>query len=255
MCAFSADFIRPMTDRVKTSVFNTLYSRCGEMEGLRVLDLFSGTGGLALEALSRGAGEVYMVDASKKAVEIIKKNYKLLIPSGFNKNQQQVESVKPSTVVKHKQNCAKTPPGIIKIYQKDVFRFLSSYRGKSFDLIFADPPFNKYYGKKILSACASSQALGQGSLLVLEISAQEKIKGEDGAGVTGPLRKHTDTSRSGYKVASRKRRGKKHKAPDLRQTRAQLLGLEQGTEQENRCYTVWVKKNFGDKKVLFCAFS
>ena len=94
LCSFSADFIRPMTGRVKTSVFNTLHSRGRGPEGSRVLDLFSGTGSLALESLSRGAKEAYVVDKSPKAVKIIKKN---------------------SRILKIQSN--------IKIYKKDVFRF------------------------------------------------------------------------------------------------------------------------------------
>ena len=144
--SFRADFIRPMTDRVKTSVFNTLYSQIGEVEGLRVLDLFSGTGSLGLEAYSRGASHVIAVDSHKKAVQIIKKNLQLLkITSHF------------------------------KVYQKNVFSFLSHYKGEKFNLVFADPPFKAHYGQKILNHCATSSALGKDSVLVLEVSAQEDI--------------------------------------------------------------------------------
>ncbi len=152
LCSFSADFIRPMTDRVKTSVFNSLCSFYKDWENRRALDLFSGTGNLALEALSRGAQEVYMVDFSKKAVQIIKENRRLL----------------------------KAGPQNVKIYQKDVFRFLSSYKGKSFDLIFASPPFKKHYGEKILKACVSSKVKDQNTMLVLELSSKEKAP-EEGA--------------------------------------------------------------------------
>ena len=146
LCSFSADFIRPMTDRVKTSVFNTLYSSGREPENQSVLDLFSGTGNLALEALSRGAKEAYLVDSSKKAVQIIRKNCQLL----------KIQSS-------------------VKIYQKDVFRFLSTYKGKSFELVFADPPFKKHWGKHILKSFISSPAVGDNTMLVLEISSQEDL--------------------------------------------------------------------------------
>ena len=153
LCSFSADFIRPMTDRVKTSVFNSLYSRLRGMENQRVLDLFSGTGNLALEALSRGAREVYMVDSHKKAIQIIQKNCQVL-------------------------NLLPLYPSNVKVFQKDVFRFLSAYRGEGFDLIFADPPFKKHYGEKILKASVSSKAFRKGTTLVLEISTQEKTQEE-----------------------------------------------------------------------------
>ncbi len=144
LCSFSANFIRPMTDRVRTSLFDTLNSSGLSPLGKRVLDLFSGTGSLAFEALSRGAREVVLVEESRKAIHIIKKNQiKLKIHSG------------------------------LKVYHKDVFRFLSSYQGQPFDLIFADPPFKKQYGEKVLSASVSSSAVTKGTMLFLELSLQE----------------------------------------------------------------------------------
>lgn len=150
LCPFSADFIRPMTDRVKTSVFDTIYSGGWDPMNCRVLDLFSGTGNLALEALSRGAKEAYLIDSSKKAIQIIGKNcQKLHIHSN------------------------------IKIYQKDVFHFLSVYKGEEFELVFADPPFKKKLGKRILDSFTLSEAGGVNTMLVLEISAQEDLPKEN----------------------------------------------------------------------------
>ena len=144
LCSFSASFIRPMTDRVRTSLFDTLYSNGLAPMNKRVLDLFAGTGSLAFEALSRGAKEVTLVEENKKAIHIIKKNQaKLKINSG------------------------------LKVYHKDVFRFLSSYRAQPFDLVFADPPFKKQYGEKVLSASANSLALKTGTMLFLELSIKE----------------------------------------------------------------------------------
>ena len=146
LCSFSADFIRPMTDRVKTSVFNTLFSFGLEPSGRRILDLFAGTGNLALEALSRGAIEVHLVESHKKAVQIIKKNCRIL----------------------------KNPNGV-KIHNKNVFPFLSAYKGESFDLVFADPPFQKRWGGNVLENVVSSQIARKDTMLVLEVSSQENI--------------------------------------------------------------------------------
>ena len=150
LCSFSADFIRPMTDRVKTSVFDTLYSCGWDPVDCRVLDLFSGTGNLALEALSRGAKEAYLVDSSKKAIQIIRKNCQEL---HIHSN--------------------------IRIYQKDVFHFLSTYKGGEFELVFADPPFKKKWGKQILDYFILSKVMGGDTMLVLEISSQENIPEEN----------------------------------------------------------------------------
>ena len=150
LCSFSADFIRPMTDRVKTAVFNTLYSSGMEPSGLRVLDLFSGTGSLALESLSRGAKEVHIVESHPQAIQVIKKNCQLL-------------KVQPD----------------IKIHHQDVFRFLKSYEGKAFDLVFADPPFKKKYGERILEYFSSSSVGEEKTVLVLELSSQEELTEEN----------------------------------------------------------------------------
>lgn len=146
LCDFSADFIRPMTDRVKTSLFDTLISHNYLTGKTRVLDLFSGTGNLGFEALSRGAKEVYFVEKSKKAIFIIQKN-------------------KAKLKIKLK----------LKIYNQDVFRFLSFYKGLAFDLILADPPFKEHYGQQILSACQSSLAITKDTKLFMELSKQEAL--------------------------------------------------------------------------------
>ena len=68
-----------MTDRVKNlCFFDTLYSNGMDPSGLRVLDLFSGTGSLALEALSRGAKEVHIVESHRQAIRIIRKKLSIV---------------------------------------------------------------------------------------------------------------------------------------------------------------------------------
>ncbi len=71
----SALEIRPLRTRVRKALFDILGD---DLSGLKVLDLFSGTGALGIEALSRGAEFVLFVDASKKSIELIKKNLKRL---------------------------------------------------------------------------------------------------------------------------------------------------------------------------------
>ena len=75
LVSFNADHIRPTTDRVKESIFNKLQN---DVPGGRVLDLFSGTGNLAIESLSRGAESVVAVEMSKKSLAIIRKNLEKL---------------------------------------------------------------------------------------------------------------------------------------------------------------------------------
>ncbi len=65
------DSTRPITDRVKRSLFDILGP---DVKGSRWLDLFGGTGAVGIEALSRGAGEVHFVERSRKAIQVIKGN-------------------------------------------------------------------------------------------------------------------------------------------------------------------------------------
>ena len=145
LCSFSTNLIRPMTDRVKTTVFNTLSSHI-EWSSQYVLDLFAGTGNLAFESLSRGAIEATFVDSHAKSIEIISNNQQLLkIPSGCS------------------------------IYKKDVFHFISTYKGKPFSLIFADPPFAKNYSQQIINSLENSQVVRKESFFILEMSCHENI--------------------------------------------------------------------------------
>ena len=99
---------RPTSDRVKEAIFNIIQF---DIEGRRVLDLFGGSGQLAIEALSRGADYAVLVDQSAEAVKVIKDNLKK---------------------VKFDQKAS--------VFQMDYLRYLSTSREK-FDIIFLDPPY------------------------------------------------------------------------------------------------------------------
>lgn len=71
LAGFKGDEIRPTADRVKESLFNIISAK---VQNVRVLDLFCGSGGLGLECLSRGSGEVYFNDVSAESLAVLKKN-------------------------------------------------------------------------------------------------------------------------------------------------------------------------------------
>jgi 16S rRNA (guanine966-N2)-methyltransferase len=98
---------RPTADRVREALFSIL----GSVEGLRVLDLFAGSGALGIEALSRSAADALFVDADVRAVAAIRAN---LAEVGFDASVQ----------------------------QRDAPRFLESWSGPPFDLVFVDPPYS-----------------------------------------------------------------------------------------------------------------
>jgi 16S rRNA (guanine966-N2)-methyltransferase len=73
---------RPTSDRVREALFSMLASRLGSFEGLRVADLFAGSGALGLEALSRGAAHCAFVENDRRAIEAIRSNLASLGGSG-----------------------------------------------------------------------------------------------------------------------------------------------------------------------------
>ncbi len=106
---------RPATSKVRQAVFSMLESRGVRWGGLRVLDLFAGSGSLALEALSRGADFALMVEKNKRAAACIKGT---LGDLGLG-------------------------PARAKVAAADLFSLLAAPPQAPFDLIFIDPPYGK----------------------------------------------------------------------------------------------------------------
>ena len=138
--------VRPTMDRVKAAIFSSL----GEaVIGARVLDLFAGSGALGIEALSRGAASAIFVEDERQSTEAIEKNL------------------------------AKTNLKA-RIRQQDVFDFLRQRSNpEKFEIIFADPPYEKFqhgksYTEKLLNNEDLPQLLESDGIFVLE-----KWPGED----------------------------------------------------------------------------
>lgn len=129
---------RPTTDLAKESLFNILANRY-DFTDMRILDLFSGTGSIGYEFLSRGAGEVTLVDKDPHHIRFIRKTIEQLGAENT------------------------------RIIQDDTFRFLKNCPF-SFDIIFADPPYEFPYIKEIPPAVFGSGVLKEGGLLILEHS-------------------------------------------------------------------------------------
>jgi len=141
--SFKADHIRPTTDRVKETLFNILMN---DIPGVRVLDLFSGTGNLGIEAYSRGAEYVELVESHKGSLKIIQENLKSL----------QIEKE-------------------IRVSPVDVFRYLKSYKGPPFQVILIDPPFTEKWADQVMQALQTSQVATAGTLAFIESSKHEAI--------------------------------------------------------------------------------
>lgn len=131
---------RPTSDRVREALFSSLESELGGFHGLRVLDLYAGSGALGLEALSRGAAHAEFVEKDRTAAAVIKRNIAEL----------------------------GVPQGRASVHAIPVDRFVSKLVD-GFDLIFLDPP----YSMPTEELAAVVSALPPGGLIVVERSSRE----------------------------------------------------------------------------------
>jgi 16S rRNA (guanine966-N2)-methyltransferase len=149
---FSGDKIRPTSDRVREAVFSILYSRFGSWQDKTVLDLCSGTGALAIEALSRGAARAVLVDQDAAAEKLARSN---LINCQLDKQATQVRG---------------SLPGILA--QMDP--------KQKFDVVFLDPPYDKALADQTLLALAGSELLQPGGLICAETGSREQLQRQYG---------------------------------------------------------------------------
>lgn len=137
--------IRPTADRLRESIFNILSHRVWEAE---VLDLFSGTGAMGIEALSRGALSAIFVDSQKEALSVLKRNIELC------RLNRKARIVKWN--IRQNLNCIKS-------------------NQPEFDLVFLDPPYNKNLIKPSLYNLEQSKSLKEDTCIVVEHSLLEPI--------------------------------------------------------------------------------
>ncbi len=149
----SSDRVRPALDQVKEAIFNILF----DVNGLRVLDLFAGSGSIGIEALSRGATEAVFVEEWSKAVAAIKRN------------------LKHTKLEESARVMGKTVERAIKILGGE---------GRPFDLIFVDPPYEKGLVNPTLRALAASPLVAEGSRIIVEHHPKEPIEDVPGLALT-----------------------------------------------------------------------
>jgi 16S rRNA (guanine966-N2)-methyltransferase len=132
---------RPTSDRVREALFNVLEHGAPEIdfEGLRVLDLFAGSGALGLEALSRGARFCLFIEEDAGARGAIRRNVEAL---GLT--------------------------GAAKIWRRDATRLGDAGTAASFDLVFCDPPYGKGLGERAFAAATEGGWLEDGAVAVVE---------------------------------------------------------------------------------------
>ena len=159
--------IRPTADRAREALFSILGAR---IHGSRVLDLFAGTGAIGCEALSRGAEEVVFVDQSKTSLELVRKNCSLIS-----------DGLRRATILK-------------KNLRTGILRELNStVRGEHFDLIFADPPYQKGFSENILVSIDRDLALSDKGLVIIEEKKNIELPGDLNNLIFSESRQYGDT--------------------------------------------------------------
>ncbi len=131
---------RPTSDKVKETLFNIL---AGELSDINFLDLFAGSGGIGIEALSRGASHCTFVEKDKSAVAAIRRN---IATTHFEEQST--------------------------IYPYDVMSCLHTIdAGEGFDIVFMDPPYGCGLEKDVLTILAGSDIIKEDALIIAEASS------------------------------------------------------------------------------------
>jgi 16S rRNA (guanine966-N2)-methyltransferase len=134
---------RPTADRTRETLFSMLASRLGSFEGLRVADLYAGSGALGLEALSRGAAHATFVENDPGALAAIRANL-LALAANHRADVNPVSAAKLALA-------------------------------QPFDLIFADPPYGARSGTLVVEAVQAAGWLAPGGWLAVETEAREPV--------------------------------------------------------------------------------
>lgn len=133
---------RPTTDRIKETLFNIISQDIADCD---FLDLFSGSGAIGIEALSRGAKSAMFVENNKAAVDCIKMN------------------LKTTELADSAQVLAMDALSAVQYAQKS---------GKVFDIVFMDPPYNMDLEKTILEFLANSTIIYYNTIIIVEASLE-----------------------------------------------------------------------------------
>ncbi len=136
LSSFELNSTRPTSDMVRESLFNILYS----VDNKTFLDLFSGTGAVGLEAISRGAKKVVFVDSNKTAINLIAKNVK---------------------------SCGAINAEILFLDYLKALQKLNA-QNEQFDVVFLDPPYMSDYSENSLEYLKNSSLINEKSVIIWE---------------------------------------------------------------------------------------
>jgi len=161
--------IRPTLDKIRKAIFDILQD---EIIGKEILDLFSGSGAIGLEAISRGAEKVYFVEKERICVDTIVENVKSL---------------------RYEDKAY--------VLYEDIFKAFRDFNKnkKKFDIITMDPPYGRFLAKKALLKILTYDIIKNSSLIVIEHSKTEKLPERIGTIQLYKRSSYGDTALSFYK--------------------------------------------------------
>lgn len=134
---------RPTQDRIKETLFNMIQN---ELPGCVFVDLFAGSGGIGIEALSRGAKKAYFIDNSREALECIEANLKF------------TKLINDATILKG-----------------DFINGLSMIREDEVQVIFIDPPYEAGFEEKIFESLYKAPYVTSNTLIILEANIKKQF--------------------------------------------------------------------------------
>lgn len=134
---------RPTRDAVKEALFSILMN---DVPDSRFLDLFSGSGAIGIEAISRGASEVYFSDINPECIKVINENLK---KANFEEQAR--------------------------VLNADFKSVLKKLQGIQFDIIYIDPPYNKGYGENAIEIISENDMLCETGVIILETDTNEEV--------------------------------------------------------------------------------
>ncbi len=168
LATLNSPFVRPTSARIKQVIFNVLNP---VISGSSALDIFSGSGGLGIEALSRGARSAVFVEYNDKLCAALIAN---LRKTGFLERSE-----------------------VIQLQARQALKLLAK-RGAQFDLILADPPYEGADAEATLASIAVLDLLKAQGWLALEHSSRKELVNQTGALILRTRKTHGDTAISFY---------------------------------------------------------
>ena len=141
---------RPTSDRAREGLFSSLTSTFTSLEGLHFLDLFAGSGAVGVEALSRGAALVEVVESAQVSADVCKQNFELL--------------------------SSQSGVGKFKVHCKTAFEFLNHTASEPYEIIYIDPPYEVANSEieKILKKILALNLLNKHGVVAIERDAKAK---------------------------------------------------------------------------------